>query len=150
MVTFDLYKATFYFCKYRHSIIIYIELENSFKVGIKANVHFNLFFLLHESPSIFIHLCVSLHLHLFLSSSCCLPTTFMLQWCLCCLPRTFHTPMYCPPSPSLSPLSYHHLIHPLLSISTHTTLLYSRFSPPLTTLHTPPFIFSYLHSTRPW
>lgn len=120
MVTFDLYKATFYFCKYRHSIIIYIELENSFQVGIKAIVHFNLFFLLHESPSIFIHLCVSLHLHLFLSYSCCLPTTFMFQWCSCCLPRTFHT-----------------------------TLSSSCFSPPLTTLHTPPFICSYLHSTHP-
>lgn len=120
MVTFDLYKATFYFCKYRHSIIIYIELENSFQVGIKAIVHFNLFFLLHESPSIFIHLYVSIHLHLFLSYSCCLPTTFMFQWCSCCLPRTFHT-----------------------------TLSSSCFSPPLTTLHTPPFICSYLHSTHP-
>ena len=55
MVTLDLYKSVFYFCKYSHSIIIYIKLENSFQLGIGYNVHFNLFFLLHESPSIIIH-----------------------------------------------------------------------------------------------
>ena len=119
-------------------------MEKSFQVSIRATVQINWFFLLHESHAISIHFCISLHLHMCLCCSCFLPTTFTFLYCLCYLPTTFCTPLFSPPPPSLSPFSIIHLIHPLLSVSSHTTLSSSHLSPPLSTTYCTPYSSIYI------